>query len=213
MPGKIPDVILLYRIVHIDNMQHLLTHGILNKSHENADPKYIKIGDSDLIIKRNDYPVGINPPGGMLGDYVPFYLGPLSPMLYNIKTGFGGIKKQSQSDIIYVVCKATNIVRECKEWCFTDGHAKKAISEFYNDLKYIGEVDWDIVKAKYWHNTEDDFDRMRRKQAEFLVKDKVPVSCISGIAVYDEKKRILLEEMIKKLGLHIPVKIIKQYYY
>jgi hypothetical protein len=213
MPGKIPDIIWLYRIVHVKNMEHLLTHGILNKSHENAASGYLSIGDSDLIIKRNDYPVKINPPGGMLGDYVPFYFGPLSPMLYNIKTGFGGIKKQSQSDIIYVLCKAQDIVRECKEWCFTDGHAKKAISGFYNNLKDIDEVDWNIVKEKYWNNTEEDFDRMRRKQAEFLVKDKVPVNCISGIAVYDEKKRILLEEMVKKLDLNIPVKIITQFYY
>lgn len=213
MPGKIPHIIWLYRIVHVNNVEYLLKNGIFNKKHTLSDPDYINIGDSDLIAKRSDYPVGIEPPGGNLGDCVPFYFGPLSPMLLNIKTGYRGITKRPQSDIVYIVCKAEDIVRQCNKWCFTNGHAKTAITEFYNNMDQIGEVDWTIVKERFWSNTEEDFDRMRRKQAEFLVKDKVPVSCISGIAVYEEEKRILVEEIIKKLGSHIPVKIIKQYYY
>jgi hypothetical protein len=87
VPGHQPDIVKVYRIVHIDNVKYLLTHGIFNRVHANADPDYINIGDSDLISKRHDYPVGVNPPGGALGDYVPFYFGRLSPMLLNIKTG------------------------------------------------------------------------------------------------------------------------------
>lgn len=213
MPGQIPNTIWLYRIVHIDNVEYLLTHGMYHRQHPQADPGYINIGDSELITKRNEYPVGIVPPGETLGRYVPFYFGPLSPMLLNIKTGFRGITRRPQKDIVYVLCKASNITAQCNEWCFTDGHAKTAITEFYNDMQQIGEVDWDIVKEKYWNNTDEDFDRMRRKQAEFLVKEHVPVSCIGLIAVYNEEKRILLQETIDRLGLTIPVKVKTQFYY
>lgn len=213
MPGKIPETIWLYRIVHIDNLEYLLQHGMFHPEHSKADPNYINIGDSELIIKRNDYPVGIVPPGETLGRYVPFYFGPLSPMLLNIKTGFRGITRRPQSDIVYIVCKATDIVEKCKEWCFTDGHAKTSITEFYNNMDDIGEVDWDIVGERYWHNTEEDFDKMRRKQAEFLVKTKVPVSCFAGIGVYNEEKRILVQEIVDNLDLDIPVRIKSSYYY
>ena len=87
MPGQRPDNIILYRIVHINNLQFILQNGMFTRHHPLSDPQYLNIGDSTLIAQRNTYPVGINPPGGMLGDYVPFYFGPLSPMLYNIKTG------------------------------------------------------------------------------------------------------------------------------
>lgn len=39
----------LYRIVHIDNLKYILEHGMFNRSHANADPDYINIGDSGLI--------------------------------------------------------------------------------------------------------------------------------------------------------------------
>lgn len=64
-----------------------------------------------------------------------------------------------------------------------------------------------------WKNNEEDFDRMRRKQAEFLVKDHVPVNCIGGIIVYNEEKKIHVQHIIDKLKLTIPVKVNTNYYY
>lgn len=68
MPGQVPDNVKIYRILHIDNIEYLLTNGIFHRNHANSDPNYINIGDSDLIAQRHDYPVGINPPGGVLGE-------------------------------------------------------------------------------------------------------------------------------------------------
>lgn len=33
MPGQLPNIIWLYRIVHIDNVKHLLQHGIYHRGH------------------------------------------------------------------------------------------------------------------------------------------------------------------------------------
>jgi hypothetical protein len=186
-----------------------------HREHANADPDYINIGDSNLISKRHEYPVGINPPGGALGEYIPFYFGPLSPMLLTIKNGRNLIKQRSQGDIIYIVCKLDDIVNNCKEWCFTDGHAKKRISTFYNDLRNLSQVSWDIVAERYWSDTEDDSDRMRKKQAEFLVKESVPVSCIYYIVTYNKEAANIVKEILKKLNLVIPVKVNPEgsYYY
>ena len=213
MPGQQPTIVCVYRIVHMDNVEYLLTHGMFHRNHTKADPNYINIGDSQLISQRNDYPVSIDPPNGNLGDYVPFYFGPLSPMLLNISTGYRGITKRPQDEIVYMVCEVATLVAHCEEWCFTDGHAKTTITAFYNDLQYLSEVDWNMVFERYWRNTEDDFDRMRRKQAEFLVKHYVPVSCISGIVVHNETRKKFVEGIITRFGLGIPVQVNHQFYY
>lgn len=215
MLGSQPAIVKIYRIVHIDNIKYLLTNGMFNRDHEMADPDYINIGDSDLIAKRHEYPVGINPPGGTLGEYVPFYFGRLSPMLLNIKTGHRGIKERPQNDIVYIVCKVDDIVVNCEEWCFTDGHAKTRITEFYNHLDDLAHIYWDKVDLRYWSSTEDDLDRMRHKQAEFLVRSHVPVQCIAAIITYNNNVAENVKQIVKELNLEIPVRVNpnRNYYY
>jgi len=215
MPANKPDIVRVYRIVHVDNVEYILKNGLFTRHHPRADPDYINIGDTELITKRNNYSVKINPPNGLLGDYVPFYFGPLSPMLLKIRDGNGGITKRPQSDIVYIVCKVDDIIACCPHWCFTNGHAKTAITEFYNDIGHLDQVDWSLVKQRYWSNTEEDFDRVRRKQAEFLVKDHVPVNCISGIATYNDKAKEFIDNIVNELALNIIVKVNpdNKYYY
>lgn len=207
MPGQIPNPVRIYRIVHIQNVEYLLTNGMFTRSHARADPAYINIGDTELIIKRNDYPVKIDPPNGVLGDYVPFYFGPLSPMLLKIRDGHGGITRRPQGDIVYIVCQLDGVLEHCEHWCFTNGHAKTAITDFYNDINQLAEVDWDMVRQRYWNHTEDDFDRMRRKQAEFLVKNHVPTDCITNIVTYNAASKAIVENIVNNLELDITVNI------
>jgi len=49
------------------------------------------------------------------------------------------------------------------------------MSQFFNDEDSLEEVDWNAVKLKRWTDTEDDPDRKRRKQAEFLVFNELPL--------------------------------------
>ena len=156
------DNIILFRIVHIDNVEYILRNGMFIKDSPNADPDYINIGDTILIEQRNDYPVKLEG-YGTLGEYIPFYFGALSPMLLNIKTGYRGITKRPQSEIVYICCSLRQILDNCAEWCFTDGHAKNMLSGFYNHTDDLEKIDWDIVNERYWHDTENDNDRMRRK--------------------------------------------------
>jgi hypothetical protein len=215
MKGKTPQNIILFRIIHKDNVEFLLKNGMFTKNHLSADTNYINIGDNTLISQRNDYPVGINPPGGNLGDYVPFYFGPLSPMLLNIKTGFRGVTKRPQSDIVYICCDLNLVIKYCADWCFTDGHAKSRITGFYNNIRFLDKVDWKIVAERYWKDNEEDYDRARRKQAEFLVKEHVPVACLNKIIVYDSTTHKTIKNILDILGLQIPVEINpdNQYYY
>lgn len=136
-------------------------------------------------------------------------------MLLNIKTGYRGITQRPQSEIVYIVCTVNKLVQHCEEWCFTDGHAKDRLTEFYNDVNDLKEVYWDVVSLKYWQPIEDFLDRQVRKQAEFLVKHKVPVNCISCVVVLNQERKTFVEEITNRLGLEIPVQVNpnNQYYY
>jgi ssDNA thymidine ADP-ribosyltransferase, DarT len=47
-----PETIRLFRMVHIDNISHILTHGITHISSINSNVNYRSIGDANLISKR-----------------------------------------------------------------------------------------------------------------------------------------------------------------
>lgn len=206
MPKNPPNPTYIFRMIHFKNIEYVLTNGMYHKGHEKADPNYVNIGDPGLIKDRNDYDIKIDHPGGKLGEYVPFYFAGHSPMLYQIKTGYR-VAQIPQKDIIFVCCDIEDVIRACDKWCFTDGHAKNNMSNFYNDIKELSNIDWDAVNAQMWNNTADDFDRQRKKQAEFLVKYHVPINCIKAVIVKSEEKKRQVENIISKLKLEIPVKV------
>jgi hypothetical protein len=199
----------IYRMVHIDNVEYVLKNGMCIRAHELADPAYINIGDTQLIAQREDFSVRINPPGGTLSDYVPFYFAGHSPMLYNIKTGWRGIRQRPQTEIVFLVSSIGRIIQRCSLWCYTDGHAKHTISRFYNNVNDLSRLDWDTIRLQYWNNTLDDMDRQRRKSAEFLVKDFVPEECIKEIYVFNEDCRVRVQMIVTQLNVDISVVIDK----
>ncbi|MGK2958297.1 MAG: DarT ssDNA thymidine ADP-ribosyltransferase family protein [Acidimicrobiales bacterium] len=60
------------------------------------------IGHLHMKAKRRRIPVPV-PPGGVVGDYVPFYLAPRSPMLYANDMGAVGDQARGQAGIVYLV--------------------------------------------------------------------------------------------------------------
>ncbi len=103
---------LIFRITHINNLDDLLQHGCRSRS-LSAGTNYAEIGNQELIAKRLGRTISCGP-GGHLGDYVPFYFTPYSPMMLNIKTGHNGIQKQPMSEILILASfSAYSAAAEC----------------------------------------------------------------------------------------------------
>ncbi len=190
---QIPKDIYLYRITHLNNLDYILKTGILTcPNHPSADPDYINIGDTTLIKSRKSRDIMIEPKG-TFSDYVAFYFGKRSPMLYNIQKGFQGVKKRDPQEIVYFVSTFSLIKKAGNRFVFTDGHAYHFMSQFFNTEEQLGEVDWNTVRLVKWNDTADDTDRKRRKQAEFLVYNELRLSAIIAFVVYnnDAKSKIL----------------------
>src|SRR5688572_9953223 len=98
-----PTKAFIFRIVHIENVRWILEHdGLHCRTSPEQDPNFINIGSTELIGKRAGRQVPI-PPGGTLSDYVAFYFTPFSIMMFNIKTGYGGITRRENQDIVIFV--------------------------------------------------------------------------------------------------------------
>lgn len=186
----------IYRITHHQNLEHILRDGLLSTKHSaSQNQDFFSIGDKTLIQVRDEIIVPV-PPGGVLSDYVPFYFGLRSPMLYQIHKGFEGVQKIDQREIIYLVSSLNRLQELGKPFVFTDGHARHQLTRFFNDPKNLDQLDWPVIGANYWANDENDPDRKRKKQAECLVWGDLSVSCIQYILVYDEAMKTYVQQLL-----------------
>ena len=214
MPQQKGQHLFIYRMTHIDNVPFIVQNGLWSKLSPVQDPSFVPIGNPEIIDKRTNKTVVVIPPGGVLGEYVPFYFSGHSPMLFNITTGYN-VKRVLQKDIVFLVCDALEIINAGIPYCFTDGNATSAISRFFNNLYGLRELDWESIRATMWKNTEDDYDRVRKKMSEFLVKEHVPVTFLRGIIVKnpeaEQKVATMLGDSLP--GCYLKVDTKNDFYY
>lgn len=182
------DKIYLFRITHIENVPHILQYGITHVGSLNANPNFKPIGDNSLISARSNFLLNN---GRRLGEYIPFYFGTRTPMLYVVQYGFNMVTPISAENIIYCVTSVQKILQQGLSFVFTDGHAVDRFTTQYNetDIKKIDSiVDWRAIKAKYWKD-ETDLDLKRRKEAEFLVLGDIAVESVLGFVVANENAK------------------------
>lgn len=187
--------LLIYRMTHINNIPFILRNGLWSKLSGVIDPDFVPIGNSEVIGRRTCKQVNVNPPGGTLGEFIPFYFSGHSPMLLNIATGYG-VQLIPQRDIVFIVCDAFELINHGIPFCFTDGNATNTVTRFYNNLLCRNALDWDTIRATVWKNTDSDYDRVRKKMSEFLAKEHIPASLIKEIVVRNEEARNRLISML-----------------
>jgi hypothetical protein len=182
------DKTYLFRMIHIENIPHILQCGITHSTSVNSNSNFKPIGDSSLISTRNNYTLDN---GKLLGEYIPFYFGVRTPMLYVVQNGFNMVAPTPAEDIVYCVTSVKKIIDLKLDFVFTDGHAVDGFSSLYeyqniNDINTI--IDWNAVNAKYWRDDKD-LDLKRRKEAEFLVLGDISINGILGYIVYNENSK------------------------
>ena len=183
----------IFRMTHVDNIEHIIENGLTHKNSLKSNPDYTPIGDSSLINTRDNL---IIPNGSKLGEYIPFYFGFRTPMLYVVQNGYNGVKPTSPNNIIYCVSSVQKILDNNLNFFFTDGHATDNFSSFYSrtEIDNIEQlVDFEATNAKFWKK-QDDLDFKRRKEADFLIKEDLPSNLIIGYIVnIEESKNKLIE--------------------
>ena len=175
-------------MTHIDNIPHILQNGITHSTSSNANPNFVPIGDGRLIATRNSFLLNN---GRRLGEYIPFYFGKRTPMLYVVQNGFNMVAPTPAENIVYCVSSVQKIIDLQLDFVFTDGHAVDGFSTQYTaaDIQKIDTIlDKTAINAKYWRD-DNDLDLKRRKEAEFLVLGDIAPEAILGYLTYNENAK------------------------
>lgn len=199
-----PDKALIWRILHRDNLPWVLANGLHSGNSPIRSPTWVSIGNAELIDKRAGHPVPIEP-GGVLNDYVPFYFTPFSVMLRNIHTGWGGVQKRSNEEIVILVSSLHRVKELGLDFLFTDRHAYYRWANFYDDFAQLRQIDWPLLQRRDFKRDENDPDKFERYQAEALVHRHVPLSALLGIVCYTDTMKADIEGKMLAQGVTLPV--------
>ena len=197
MSVPIPTPIM--RFIHLDNLHIYLQRGGLHSPNTSPDDglAYRTIHNVDIQNQRRRRQVTCGP-CGVIHDYIPFYFGPLSPMMLQLKTGRVTGYEDGQEPLVYLVTTAQAVSREGISFVFSDGHGITSYTKWFDDLADLDHVDWNVVNQRYWKDTVDDMDRQRRKQAEFLIFRYCPWSLIHEIVVINRVMARNVERVLEQ---------------
>lgn len=193
VPENVLAITPIYRMVHIDCLPTLLRRNAIHAP--SCVPKdgltYRSIHSTSVHLARGPMPVPCGPKGSVR-DYVGFYLGPRSPMLYRVSTGWQ-VQKVPQEEIVYLIATAQLVAKSGCGFVFTDRHSLTRVAAWFDHLKHLNRVDFPVVYAETWNDTDTTLDRQEKKQAEFLVHQTIPWSLITEIGVLNDsvKSRVL----------------------
>ncbi|MFS0825473.1 type II toxin-antitoxin system toxin DNA ADP-ribosyl transferase DarT [Pseudomonas phoenicis] len=206
-----PSKALIWRIVHRDNLPWILDHGLPAVSSGEVFNSYVEIGNPDLISKRAQRCVPLEP-GGTLADYVPFYFTPFSVMMKNIHSGWS-VQQRRNEEIVILVSSLYRAQSLGLRFVFTDAHAYPHWTGYYDDLQQLDRVDWNILQRRDFKRDADDPRKMERYQAEALLHKHVPVEALLGIVCYDELLSSRVDREVRQRQLNIPVYARPKWYF
>lgn len=197
----------IFHITDVENLEGIIESGLL------ADSVMVERGDHTVIgyghIKRRRLEeIQIDCcDSRYVGEFVPFYFCPRSPMLYTINLGNTGRPRGCQSDIVHLVSTVGTGVPTDRDWAFSDGNAGALHSSFYSDVDRLAELDWTAINARYW------MDKSHQKQAEFLVADHFPWSRIQFIGCHNTRTAQRVEEILRNTPHQPEVRVKNDWYY
>jgi hypothetical protein len=144
-------------------------------------------------------------PGGFLNDYVPFYFTPFSVMMRNIHTGWGGVTKRANEEIVILVSSMHHLAAQNLPFLFTDSHAYYQWANYYDDLANLDKIDWPLLQSRDFKRDAEDPAKFERYQAEALVHQHCPISGLLGIVCYTDKLKASLEKQLLERQLSLKI--------
>jgi ssDNA thymidine ADP-ribosyltransferase, DarT len=134
-------------------------------------------------------------------------------MLFTIHKGNVEQYKGGQTPILHLVSSSSAVRNAQLPFTFTEGHAEMGYSDFFSDLDDLDKIDWGVMRAVYWNDTDEDGDRKRKRQAEFLIHQFFPWNLIERIGVVDNDTRQAVEAILANREHRPTVTVRRDWYY
>ena len=163
-PAEIP----VYHITDVENLSRILASGGLFSDVAMVAAEHTVIGYNHIKERRMKE---IRIPccaHRFVGEFVPFYYFPRSPMLYTLNRGKAGRPAGCQTSVVHLVSTVGFAIDLERQWAISDGNAGAFHTSFYSDLAALETLDWAAIRATDWRG------RTHEKSAEVLVADFFP---------------------------------------
>lgn len=222
-----PRPVRLFHITAIDNLD-MICHqeALLSKTKsEELGLQYHNIAHGGAQGARSIKSVN-NPPGGLIHEFVPFYFAPRSPMLSAIHHGKVQNCNYDQTGVIYFETTIESALEKgLKDFVFYDRNATLDYSQCFTDLRMLSSsVDWATMTesprldgfCKYFMNSHANpryVDRVEKRQAEFLIKEKVSLTLMTRIGVLNQTRAQEVNAILARNGVNLAVEVMTDWYF
>ena len=129
-----------------------------------------------------------------VGEFVPFYFCPRSPMLYSINRGNTGRDPGCQKTIVHLVSTVGIALATGSAWAISTGNAGAYHTTFHSNLNILDDLDWGAIEALQWQG------RTHQKSAEFLVADFFPWAGVTDIGCHDSHSARIVQGLVGTSG-------------
>jgi len=204
---KAPSEIPIYHITDLANLRGIVDAGGIRSDVAMAAHNPAVIGYDHIKLRRATE-IRVDCCGDrFVGEFVPFYYCPRSPMLYTINLGNTGRPVGCQSKIVHLVSTVGDALAAAQDWAISDGNAGAFHGSFYKDLAELGKLDWEAIHARIWQG------RTHQKAAEFLVADFFPWNAVRGIGCMDATAAAEVNNILGKAANNPVVSVERTWYY
>ena len=202
-----PDQVLIYHITEVENLPGILAGGGLRSDAAMAQHNPAVIG-YEHIKQRRMTEIRVDCCGGrFVGQFVPFYFCPRSPMLYTVNLGKTGRAPGCQRSIIHLVSTLSTGISQNRPWAISDGNAGAFHAAFSTNLAALAGLDWAAIRATQWQS------RTHQKSAEFLLADFFDWSGFFAVGCQNEATAQQVQNMLMQTVHRPTVKIEPDWYY
>jgi len=201
-----PEQVLIYHITDVANLPAIIAENGLH-----SDAVMVKrnpeIIGYDHIKKRRlkEIPVPCCE-WRKVGEFVPFYFCPRSPMLFTINKGNTGRPAGCQKSIVHLVSTMAAGIATGKVWAVSSGNAGAYHTTFSAKLDALEALDWAAIRATQWQGMQ------HQKSAEFLVADFFPWTAIKEIGCQNSTTADMVRSVLVNAA-HQPVVVTKANWY
>jgi len=203
--------ILIYHITDVSNLQHILEAGCLHSDSnlEMAGVQPTVIGHSNIKLRRLQEITVPCCGNRFVGEFVPFYFCPRSPMLFTINRGNTGREPGCQRNILHLVSSVEIALGLEQDWAFSNGNAGAYLTDFFSDTADFDQLDWDIIRSNNWAGEV----RRGKKAAEFLVADTFPWSAFQSIGCQNIETAQNVTNLLQGQAHSPQVRVHNEWYY
>lgn len=175
-----PDQTAIYHITDVENLADIIAAGGLWSDVRLAQRQpSVVIGYGHIKERRMREITVPCCDNRFVGEFVPFYFCPRSPMLYTLNRGNTGRPAGCQRTVVHLVSTVEAGISLRKQWAVSDGNAGAFHTSFEASADAIDTLDWAAIRAADWQG------RTHQKMAEFLVADTFPWTSIDSIGCHN----------------------------